>query len=73
MYLLLDPPVSPFSPPEAIRDWIRELERLSARPEYAAAPARDQITAALAEAQAWLNTSLSVHASRDSRGGADKR
>ncbi len=73
MHLILDPPVSPFSPPEAIRSWIRELERLSSKPEYAAAPARDQIAAALSRAHDWLSTSASVHPSRDSREGADQR
>jgi len=70
MYVVFDPPISPFSPPEAIRAWIRELELLSAKPEYAQAPARQQVAAALSQAREWLNTSLSVHASGDSRGGA---
>lgn len=73
MHLILDPPVSPLSPPEAIRLWIGELERLSAKPEYAVAPARDQIAAALSRARGWLGTSISVHPSQDSQGGADQR
>lgn len=73
VHLILDPPVSRFSPPEAIRSWIGELERLSAKPEYAVAPARDQIAAALSRARGWLSTSVTVHPSREPRGSADQR
>ena len=44
---LIDPPVTPYAPPDAIREWIAELEAL---PESA------ERTAALAEAREWLVT-----------------
>jgi hypothetical protein len=57
MYLLIDPPVSPFSPPEQITAWISELEQLAQRPEYAERRPRKQLRAALAQARSWLRTS----------------
>jgi hypothetical protein len=42
---LIDPPVTPYDPPDAIREWIAELEALPESAERAAA---------LAEARAWL-------------------
>jgi hypothetical protein len=34
MYLLIDPPVDPFSPSDEIVAWIAELEEPAQRPEY---------------------------------------
>ena len=34
MYLLIDPPVNPFSPSDEIVAWIAKLEELAPRPEY---------------------------------------
>ena len=57
MYLLIDPPVNPFSPSDEIVAWIAELEALAQRPEYGEQGPRKQIGAALAEARRWLRTS----------------
>lgn len=61
LYTLFDPPISPFSPPTAIREWIQDLEALSVQPEYAPADAREQLDSALAQAREWLEISLDVH------------
>lgn len=57
MYLLIDPPVTHFSPPDQIVAWIAELEQLACRPEYAEKGPRKQIRSAIAEARRWLRTS----------------
>jgi hypothetical protein len=65
MYPLFDPPVNEFSPPEAIRSWIAELESLHRKPEYAAGTARAELERTLAEARECLQASLSLHAELD--------
>ena len=57
MYLLIDPPVTPFSPPDQIVAWIAELEQLAQRPENRENGARKQIGSALALARKYLRTS----------------
>jgi hypothetical protein len=57
MYLLIDPPVTAFSPPEQIAAWIAELEQLARLPEYGEKRPRKQIRSALAQAREWLRTS----------------
>lgn len=57
MYLLIDPPVDPFSPSDDIVAWIAELEALVQRPEYGEKEPRKQIAAALADARRYLRFS----------------
>lgn len=57
MYLLIDPPVTHFSPPDQIVAWIEKLEQLACRPEYAEKGPRKQIRSAIAQARRWLRTS----------------
>jgi len=57
MYLLIDPPVNPFSPPEQIIAWIAELEQLAQQPENRENGPRKQIGSALALARKYLRTS----------------
>jgi hypothetical protein len=57
MYLLIDPPVTAFSPPDQIAAWIAELEQLAHRPEYREKGPRNQIRSAMAQARDWLRTS----------------
>lgn len=45
-YILIDPPVGPYSTEEAIKKWIRELETYPDRPE---------VRRAIQEAKEWLN------------------
>jgi hypothetical protein len=60
MYLLIDPPVNPFSPPDQISAWIAELEQLASRPEYGEKGPRKQIRSAIAQARGWLRTSKRI-------------
>jgi hypothetical protein len=55
MYLLIDPPVTAFSPPEEIAQWIGELEELARKPEYAARGTRALLRSALKQARQWLD------------------
>ena len=57
MYLLIDPPVNPFSPPDQIIAWIAELEQLAQQPENRENGPRKQIGSELALARKWLRTS----------------
>jgi hypothetical protein len=57
MFLLIDPPVNPFSPSDEIVAWIAELEELAQRPEYREKGPRTQIRSAMAQARGWLRTS----------------
>lgn len=57
MYLLIDPPVTAYSPPDQIVAWIEKLEQLASRPEYAEKGPRKQIRSAMAQARRWLRTS----------------
>jgi|GEM_PF-3674920 len=57
MYLLIDPPVTGYSPPGQIVAWIAELEQLAQLPENKEHGAREQIGSALALARKWLRTS----------------
>jgi hypothetical protein len=53
MYILIDPPVRSYSPPEKIRDWIAELEQM--RLEHAGdAEAVDRLDQELECARKWL-------------------
>lgn len=57
MYLLIDPPVDPFSPADEIVAWIAELEKLAQQPEYGEKGPQKQIAAALTDARGYLRTS----------------
>jgi hypothetical protein len=57
MYLLIDPPVTAYSPPDQIVAWIAKLEHLASRPEYAEKGPRKQIRSAITQARGWLRTS----------------
>jgi hypothetical protein len=57
MYLLIDPPVNPFSPSDEIVAWIAELEELAQRPEYQEKAPREQIRSSMSQARRWLRTS----------------
>jgi hypothetical protein len=66
-YILIDPPVSGFSPPEEISAWIAELRSRAPRPEFQYAEGREVLDAAIAEAEEWLQES------RRRWGGEDRR
>lgn len=65
MYPLFDPPVNEFSPPDAIRSWIAELESLQRKPEYATGIARAELERTLAEARECLRASSSLDSDLD--------
>jgi hypothetical protein len=67
MYLLIDPPVNPFSPSDQISAWITELEQLARRPEYAGKGPRKQIRSALVQARGWLRTSKRLDTAESAR------
>jgi hypothetical protein len=46
-FVLIDPPVGPYSPVSDIKAWIAELECMSKRPE---------VIEAIREAELWINT-----------------
>ena len=48
---LIDPPVTPFSPPGEIEEWIRELKT---------SPQNDDIRRAIKQAEKWLKTSRTI-------------
>ncbi len=51
--IIIDPPVTPFSPPDEIRAWLRALTSLRAdTPENS--PARETVDEAIAMATEWL-------------------
>lgn len=60
-YRLIDPPVGPFSPPEAIREWIAELERMQ--------PQDAQVAEAAQQAAGWLETAQRRKAEQSSEVG----
>jgi hypothetical protein len=70
MYLLIDPPVSPFSPPDEIVAWIARLEKLAEQPENREKNVRKQIREALSEARSYLRTSNRLEAALQARRGA---
>lgn len=53
-YVLIDPPVSAFSPPEEIRAWIDELRSRASLEEFQFPEGRKSLDLALAEAEGWL-------------------
>lgn len=57
MHLLIDPPVTAFSPPDQIIAWVAELEQLAQRPEYGDRANRKRIESALRQARRWLHNS----------------
>jgi len=57
MYTLIDPPVSPFSPSEKIRQWVEELRGWRSLPEFQDPENRDRLEEALSEAESWLDDS----------------
>jgi hypothetical protein len=69
MYLLIDPPVTPFSGPDQIVAWIAELEQLEQRPEYREKGPRKQIRSAMAQARGWLRTSQRLDVAQSDRAG----
>jgi hypothetical protein len=56
-YVLIDPPVSAFSPPDEIRAWIQELRSRASREEFQYPEGRKSLDCALAEAEGWLERS----------------
>ena len=56
-YVLIDPPVSVFSPPEAISAWIAELRSRASREEFQYPEGRKTLDEAIAEAEGWLEES----------------
>ena len=69
MYLLIDPPVSPFSPPDEIVAWIARLEMLAEQPENQEKSVRKQIREALSDARSYLRTSNRLEAALQARRG----
>ncbi|HEX6751388.1 MAG TPA: hypothetical protein VF092_29120 [Longimicrobium sp.] len=58
MYTLIDPPISPFSPPEKITAWIDELRSWISLPEFRDHPEnRKRLDEAIAEAEQYLKDS----------------
>ncbi|MFL5383572.1 MAG: hypothetical protein ACJ8GN_13725 [Longimicrobiaceae bacterium] len=55
--MLIDPPVTAFSPPDQIAAWIEELKQLALLPENREKGPRRQIRSAIAQARGWLRTS----------------
>lgn len=53
MTFMIDPPVSPFSPPERIREWIAELERWLEEDAETTSD-RASILEEIARAERWL-------------------
>lgn len=45
-YILIDPPVGPYSPVEDIKAWIAELKRMPERPE---------VIDAIRQAESWIS------------------
>lgn len=64
MYLLIDPPVTAYSPPDQIAAWIAELEQLARLPEYDETGPRKQIRSAMTQARSWLRTSKGLNAAQ---------
>jgi hypothetical protein len=56
-YVLIDPPVSVFSPPEEISEWISELRSWTSLPEFQYAGPRKVLDESIAEAEGWLERS----------------
>lgn len=54
MYTLIDPPVSPYSPPEKISAWVDELRGWRMLPEFQDPENRERLEDALSEAENWL-------------------
>jgi hypothetical protein len=67
MYLLIDPPVTAYSPPDQIVAWIAKLEHLASRPEYAEKGPRKQIRSAIVQARGWLRTSKRLDSMESAR------
>lgn len=53
-YLLIDPPVTPLSPPGKIQEWLDELGTWVSDPRYSDPGVRTQIQRAISEARGWL-------------------
>jgi hypothetical protein len=66
-YVLIDPPVSVFSTPEKISEWISELRSWTSRPEFQYPETRKVLDESIAEAEEWLEES------RRRWGGEDRR
>jgi hypothetical protein len=56
-YLLIDPTVSPLSPPAKIQAWLEELARWAEDPHNSDPFVRRQIQDAIIEARSWLGAS----------------
>jgi hypothetical protein len=68
-YLLIDPPVSPLSPPAEIQGWIDELLHMAQDPSYVNTEAEKQIASALAQALSWQSQAQQLDRSPDRRAG----
>jgi hypothetical protein len=53
-YLLIDPPVSPLSPPSKIQAWVDRLAAWAEDPQNSDPLVRKQIQSAIDEARGWL-------------------
>ncbi|HEX6370077.1 MAG TPA: hypothetical protein VF006_14245 [Longimicrobium sp.] len=65
-YLLIDPPVSPLSPPGKIQEWLDELGAWANDPRYSDPGVRTQIQRAIAKARSWLQDGSPPMATADS-------
>jgi hypothetical protein len=63
-YTLIDPPVTSFSPPEKISEWIERLRSWSSEPEFQHPENRKRLEFAVAEAQGWLAEASTYAAGR---------
>lgn len=61
-YMLIDPPVSPLSPPAKLQAWIEELAARAADPRYSDPFVQNQILQAITEAREWLCAALEMRA-----------
>lgn len=66
-YLLIDPPVSPLSPPSRIQAWLDELAAWAEDPQHSDPAVRKQIQGAIDEARGWLADTLDAGASTELR------
>ena len=60
-YVLIDPPVSPFSPPDKIRAWIETLRSWEPEENFQDEVNRANLVDSLREAEDWLVFSTALH------------
>ena len=64
-YLLIDPPVSPLSPPSKIQAWVDRLATWAEDPQNSDPLVRKQIQRAIDEARGWLADTSDAGTSAD--------